>query len=195
MEGQNFEPMAFFTFKSHIEYYIRALLKDPLNAQPDKQLQSKGFDGETLEKMLIDNNIITRKESVKDHDKNKRPIRVIYVKKYHVEDNPELKIKRLWQRLFQQNINESLKLDDLEESTAGDVGQGFVTPLFGGPIRKKLYITEKQAEMIKQRMIDEATTTTNSGDYQYTVPFGGDTDTLARHNGKGGSISIPNSKV
>ena len=30
----------------------------------------------------------------------------------------------------------------------------------------------------------------NTGNYQYTVPFGGDKETLARKNGDGGSVSI-----
>ncbi|MDE5888607.1 MAG: hypothetical protein K2H20_01160, partial [Bacilli bacterium] len=38
--------------------------------------------------------------------------------------------------------------------------------------------------------VDEDTTTTSVGNYQYDVPFCGDKETLARKNGKGGSISI-----
>ena len=50
---------------------------------------------------------------------------------------------------------------------------------FGGVQRRKMP-TE----------IEETTTTMNTGNYQYTVPFGGDKETLARKNGDGGSVSI-----
>lgn len=38
--------------------------------------------------------------------------------------------------------------------------------------------------------LDETTSTTNIGDYEYTVPFVGDKETLSRKNGEGGSVSI-----
>jgi hypothetical protein len=38
--------------------------------------------------------------------------------------------------------------------------------------------------------MDESTDTQSVRDYQYTVPFPGDKETLARKNGKGGSVSI-----
>lgn len=44
----------------------------------------------------------------------------------------------------------------------------YTTPLFGKPIKRKtMYITQEQADYLK-----EATTTMNTGNYQYTVPFG-----------------------
>ena len=53
-----------------------------------------------------------------------------------------------------------------------------VTPLF--PIQRRKMPTE----------VEEATATTTAGNYEYDVPFTGDDETLARHNGKGGSVSV-----
>jgi hypothetical protein len=50
--------------------------------------------------------------------------------------------------------------------------------------RREIYNTKPNDD------IEEATTTMNTGDYQYTVPFPGDKSTLKRKNGKDGSISI-----
>jgi len=38
--------------------------------------------------------------------------------------------------------------------------------------------------------MEEATTTSTAGDYQYDVPFPGDDDTLKRGDGVGGSTSV-----
>ena len=38
--------------------------------------------------------------------------------------------------------------------------------------------------------VEEATTTSTAGNYEYDVPFAGDEETLARKNGIGGSVSV-----
>ena len=61
----------------------------------------------------------------------------------------------------------------------------FVTPLFDVSRRKSMYSTRDDDDDL-----DEATATTNVGDYEYDAPAFGDEETLKRGNGEMGSTSI-----
>ena len=74
--------------------------------------------------------------------------------------------------VYNHKINE-----DGEGATSADASGQFSQPLF--PMMRRQMPTNVQE-----------TATGDVGDYQYTVPFPGDEETLARHNGKGGSVSI-----
>jgi hypothetical protein len=104
--------------------------------------------------------------------------------------NFDRKIQKLYIRFFEKNLPQRqihLRNEEINEdgeggaiggaTSAASSGQ-FIQP-FGGVQRRKMP-TE----------IEETTTTMNTGNYQYTVPFGGDKETLARKNGDGGSVSI-----
>lgn len=81
-----------------------------------------------------------------------------------------------------------LKTEDMGDGATNASSSGqFSQPLFNVQ-RREIYNTKPNEE------IEEATTTMNAGDYQYTVPFGGDKATLSRKNGKNGSISINRTK-
>ena len=90
-------------------------------------------------------------------------------------------LKRLYIRLFEQNlpINEE-EGGAMGGATSADSSGQFSQPLFSKPVKQKPY-TE---------VMDEASTTQTVGNYQYDVPFAGDEETLSRHNGVGGSVSI-----
>ena len=75
------------------------------------------------------------------------------------------------------SINEEGEGGACGATSAESSGQ-FIQPF--GDVQRRKMPTE----------IDETTTTFNTGNYQYTVPFGGDKETLSRKNGKGGSVSI-----
>ena len=86
--------------------------------------------------------------------------------------------------MFERNVPETDKELVSEEgecggATGSDASGQYSQPLFGVQ-RRQIYDVE------------ESTTTSTVGDYQYTVPFTGDKETLARKNGVGGSISINN---
>ena len=73
-------------------------------------------------------------------------------------------------------------MGDVAGATNSESSGQFTTPLFGKPIKRKtLYLTQEQANYIGKVINEEegmegmggATTTQTTGDYQYTVPFGG----------------------
>ena len=83
--------------------------------------------------------------------------------------------------MFEKNVPEVEKIEEEGEgggATCADASGQFSAPCF--PVqRRKMPIAT-----------DESTTTTTVGDYEYTAPAFGDDETLARHNGVGGSVSI-----
>lgn len=80
--------------------------------------------------------------------------------------------------------NRNIKVEDGGDGATNATSSGqFSQPVFGVQ-RREIYDTKPDDD------IEEATTTMNTGNYQYTVPFPGDKSTLKRKNGKDGSISI-----
>lgn len=68
-------------------------------------------------------------------------------------------------------------MDGMNNGAANAANSGqYTTPLFGKPLkRKSLYLTQEQVDYIK-----EATATSNTGKYQYDVPFGDKNDDFYR---------------
>ena len=55
---------------------------------------------------------------------------------------------------------------------------------------KRYKEAEKLIDKTKVYNVKEATTTSTVGYYQYDVPFPTDDETMKRHNGVGGSVSV-----
>ncbi len=184
-------------FINNIKNFIGQLLQDPVNAQPSALLKLYGFNRSKLLAQLIANKIITRNERISDKDENGEPKTATMMVKFACpKKNFERKLEKLYIRLFEKNlperkhgqkeietfegkINEDGEGGAMGGATSADSSGSFVTALDKQPIRRKLPTD-----------IDETTSTNNVGNYQYTVPFIGDKETLARKNGKGGSVSI-----
>lgn len=61
-------------------------------------------------------------------------------------------------------------MDGIAGATSTSSSGQYTVPVFGKPIKRKtMYITQEQAEYLK-----EATATSNAGNYQYDVPMGSD---------------------
>ena len=170
--------VTFYAFLSNIKFFLSSLLKDPINTKLNDFLKEIGFTKQKLINILIKRDVIRRHEKVDDKDKENANIN--YIVKYNVVRKQfERKIKRIYNK-YVEAVPKSEKQDVDEETvgccTGGSIG--YDAPLFGGQVmrrsisecemkkNKKIYITEKQYEMLK-----EALTTTNSGDYGYDVPF------------------------
>lgn len=94
--------------------------------------------------------------------------------------NFDRKLKRLYIRLFERNVPQTeVVSEDGETSgaTGSDASGQYSQPVFGMQ-RRDIY------------NVKEATTTSTVGDYQYDVPFPSDDETMKRHNGVGGSVSV-----
>ena len=178
-------------FHSHIRKFISQILQDPVNAQPSILLKANGLNRSILLKYLLNSGILIRDERISDRDENGEPKTATMMVKFRCpKKNFDRKIQKLYIRLFEKNLPQRqihLRSEEINEegegcavggaTSAASSGQ-FIQP-FGGVQRRKMP-TE----------IEETTTTMNTGNYQYTVPFGGDKETLARKNGDGGSVSI-----
>lgn len=200
-------------FHSHIRNFISQILQDPVNAQPSILLKANGLNRSILLKYLLQSGILVRHERISDRDENGEPKTATMMVKFGFGIDPRIgkketmlntndedikcpkknfdrKIQKLYMRFFEKNLPQRqihLRNEEInEEGEGGAIGGAtsaassgqFIQP-FGSVQRRKMP-TE----------IEETTTTMNTGNYQYTVPFGGDKETLARKNGDGGSVSI-----
>ena len=178
-------------FHSHIRKFISQILQDPVNAQPSILLKANGLNRSILLKYLLNSGILIRDERISDRDENGEPKTATMMVKFRCpKKNFDRKIQKLYMRFFEKNLPQRqihLRNEEINEEGEGGAMGGatsaassgqFIQP-FGGVQRRKMP-TE----------IEETTSTMNTGNYQYTVPFGGDKETLARKNGDGGSVSI-----
>ena len=178
-------------FHSNIRNFISQLLQDPVNAQPSTLLKTNGLNRSILLKYLLNSGILVRDERISDRDENGEPKTATMMVKFRCpKKNFDRKIQKLYIRFFEKNLPQRqihLRNEEINEdgeggaiggaTSAASSGQ-FIQPF--GDVQRRKMPTE----------IEETTTTMNTGNYQYTVPFGGDKETLARKNGEGGSVSI-----
>lgn len=178
-------------FHSNIRNFISQLLQDPVNAQPSTLLRTNGLNRSILLKYLLKGGIIIRDERISDKDENGEPKTATMMVKFRCpKKNFDRKIQKLYMRFFEKNLPQRqihLRHEEInEDGEGGAIGGATSAALSGqfiqpfGDVQRRKMPTE----------IEETTTTMNTGNYQYTVPFGGDKETLARKNGEGGSVSI-----
>lgn len=198
-------------FHSNICNFISQILQDPVNAQPSILLKANGLNRSILLKYLLQSGILIRHERISDRDENGEPKTATMMVKFGIDPrigkketmlntndedikcpkkNFDRKIQKLYMRLFEKNLPQRqihLRHEEINEEGEGGAMGGatsaassgqFIQP-FGSVQRRKMPTD-----------IKETATTMNTGNYQYTVPFGGDKETLARKNGDGGSVSI-----
>ena len=178
-------------FHSNIRNFISQILQDPVNAQPSILLKANGLNRSILLKYLLQSGILVRNERISDRDENGEPKTATMMVKFRCpKKNFDRKIQKLYMRLFEKNLPQRqihLRHEEINEEGEGGAMGGatsaassgqFIQP-FGSVQRRKMPTD-----------IKETATTMNTGNYQYTVPFGGDKETLARKNGDGGSVSI-----
>ena len=181
-EIRNDYEMTEHRFNSNVKKFLHDLLVDPINADTSDLMKAHNLDRNTLIKHLRDYGLVTSKQHINDKDENGGLKTATMKVKYVVpKKNFSRKLKRLYIRLFEENL--PINEEDggaMGGATSADSSGQFTTKLFGGTVRQKPY-TE---------VMDEASTTQTVGNYQYDVPFAGDEETLARHNGEGGSVSI-----
>ena len=180
--------MTEYKFNSNIKRFLHDLLEDPINAQPAGLLKANidNLTRSKLIRMLRSVGLLEISQKISDKDENGEPKEATMKVRYLVpKQNFNRKLKKLYIRLFERNLPERQTTEKIEEdgeamgATSADASGQFSQPLFGVQ-RKKIYNTG----------MAEATTTFNTGDYQYDVPFAGDDETLARKNGVGGSVSV-----
>lgn len=205
------EEMTRYAFISHMENYMKQLLKDPQTAEPDEFLQSFGLKGPVCLELLLkrtdkndpDSSIITRKERIVkgEPDEYGKPTKDGFSIKYRIpRKDYTKKMRNAYISIFENyrcdnnmlneddsftdysdiaskmdaNINNTMN-EDGEMSggaTSADSSGQYTQPLFGKPIRRKLYITKEQLEYVKNALKEECPAEVGSmfGDFGYDAP-------------------------
>lgn len=178
----------FYSFQSNIRHFLNSLLKNPIKAQPSDFLKKRGFNKKKLINILLKRNVIKRHEKIDDNDEKTN-----YKVKYNVvRDKFERKLKRIYNKYFENNEGHEEEIDEATACGASSgpyVGKALFSEIETESVNKKIrniYITEKQFEVLK-----EALGTCNAGDYQYTVPFPvKKSDPTMKRGKKGESVSM-----
>ena len=135
--------MTRYAFISHMEDYMKKLLKDPLKADTDDFLHGFGIDGPSALKMLItktDPNddysaVVIRSERIKDngYDEDGKRNKDSFEVKYKIPRKDfKKKLRNLYVNLFEQNFAMPKKLDEgawgygiLDSDSALDIQTSF----------------------------------------------------------------------
>lgn len=185
--------MSEYKFNSNIKHFLSALLSDPANAQPSLLLLKHGFTRSKLIPMLINNGLLIRREKISDKDENGELKTVTMKVRFQVpKKNFKHNLKKLYIKNFERNVPNTSYYDDDNEilmedgegamgcgATGADASGAFDQPLFG----------------LQRRKMPTSISETDSvgvGNFEYDVPTFGDKETLARKNGKFGSVSVNN---
>lgn len=179
--------MTRYAFISHIEDYLKQLLKDPLHADTDEFLKYHGFDGPKTLSLLLNRStpdnensaILIKKVQIKNNgvDDNGKRLKDSFIIKYKIpRKDYNKKMRNLYINLFESNIIEGTKLNEEGEgggATSADASGQFTAPLFGKPIKRKtMYITQEQEEYLKKILEEEAVMNTNFGNFGFDAPIG-----------------------
>lgn len=179
-------------FHSNIRKFISQLLQDPVNAQPSDLFKFYGFKRSNLLHHLLSGNnpILIRKERISDRDENGEPKTATMMVKFMCPKKDfDRKLQKLFIKLFERNLppRKSHKQDELNEDGEGGAMGGATSTDSSGQFIQPVFPMQRRKMPVE---IEETTDTSSVGNYQYTVPFGGDKETLARKNGVGGSVSV-----
>ena len=171
--------MTEYRFTSNLKSFLRQLLDDPVNAQPTELFKMYGYSRSKLINMLIRNGIVEKDEKISDKDENGEPKTATMMVKFKVPKKDfKHKIKKLYIKLFERNVPSKRVDEDGECGALSAASSGeYSCPVF---------------PMVKREIygVDESTDTCSVGNYEYDAPVFGDKETLARKNGKGGSVSV-----
>lgn len=175
-----------YKFYNNVQRFLSDLLKDPVGAKVPFLLQANNIARNQLLYHLKSNGIINRHQKISDKDSQGNPKTARMIIKYSVPKKDfAKKMKKLFIDIVAKNVpekiekilNEDWSVDECDcggsvGATAGNDSMGqYSQPLFG--IQRRKMPTE----------IDETTATTNTGNYQYTVPFAADEETADRTPG------------
>lgn len=161
-------------FFNGVKKFLSCLLSDPVNADTSERFKAHDLDRNKLIGILKEKGILSKRQRINDKDENGdfKPA-TMRVKYMVAKKDFDRKLKRLYIELFEKNKPINEEEGGSVGTTNSDSSGQFLTNAFP----------------IIRRKIDE-TDTNSAGDYQFTVPFPGDDETLARKNGVGGSVSI-----
>lgn len=177
--------LTLYNFVIRIKSFIKALLNNPFNNELDNFWKYNDFNQLELINLLLNSGIIEKEDKLSDN--------ATIIRKYKLgQGDNERKVKKLYISLFEKNIpekkDEGKITEDGEAGVVGGVSGGGMTmggatgcdnvgtsgvntisvPIFGVQ-RRNIYNTD---------ITDEATTTLNTGNYEYQAPPFSDNQTI-----------------
>lgn len=98
------EPLTFYKFFNEVKKFISDLLKDPLHARPSDLLKSKGLDNDKLRTKLQDENVVVKKETIKEpRNETNGKVESRYYVSYKVPRKDfKKKLRRMYQKIFEK---------------------------------------------------------------------------------------------
>lgn len=179
--------MTEYKFNNAIKKYLHDLLVDPVNAEVPDVLKMYGYRRSRLIGILKNNDLLRKSEHIVDKDENGMDKTATMQVKYQVpKKNFDRKLRNLYIKLFERNVPERNIEDTVNED--GECGaMGATNASSSGQYSQPLFPMQRRQMPVD---IEEDTTTSTVGNYQYDVPFAGDKETLSRNNGINGSTSI-----
>lgn len=150
--------MTEYKFNSATKKFLHDLLVDPVNAQIPNILKIYGFNRSRFIKCLIDNDLLRKEQRIRDTDENGNPTTATMKVKFSVpkseysengnmdfgvpKKNFERKLKKLYIKLFEKNVPEIHREENIDETTGccggvdamggnGAAGGAYTAPLFG----------------------------------------------------------------
>lgn len=189
--------MTFYSFLSNVKSFIADLMNNPVTAKPSEELRVRNISRSRLIQLLLSQGVVRKDEKIKDKDDDGNPVTARMSVKYSLpkaddegsntsflvpKKNFERKLRKLYIRLFEKNLP--------ERNVNEEGGDGCTNAMSSGQFIQPMADVQRRTIGTKTDSLDEVTTTFNTGDYEYDCPALGDKETLARKNGKGGSISV-----
>ena len=108
----------YYRFLSEVKAFLSKLLKDPVKAQPSKYLKDRDFTRKKLIDDLLRRDVIERHEKILDPtNSDEKEAKYVVKFKVHKKDF-EKRIRRIYIKYFEKNVNESAEL----RSTANVIG-------------------------------------------------------------------------
>lgn len=175
-----------YNFVSQIKAFIKELLDNPINNELNDFWKYNGFNKTRLINLLLNRGIIEKEDKLTDN--------ATIIRKYKLgQGNNDRKVRKLYISLFEKNIPEKNSENKITEDGASGSGVGggmtmggatgcdnagtsgsntISVPIFGVQ-RRKIY---------NANITDEATTTSNSGNYIYQAPPFSDKETRNHKN-------------
>lgn len=177
-------------FHANIRHFISQLLQDPVNAKPSYIFKFYGYNRSLLLRYLISEGILIKDEHISDKDENGQSKTATMIIKFKCPKKVfDKKLQRLYIRLFEKNLPKRQRHNEEinEDGEGGAVSVGATSAVSSGQFIQPIGSVQRRKI---PTVVEETTTTMNVGDYQYTVPFVCDKETLSRKNGNYGSVSV-----
>lgn len=174
-------------FVSYMRDYVKQLLSDPTTAKVDDFLLQHNITNKDALELLLNkpdpnddfSAVLLKVSKIKDngYDDNGKHLPDSFSVTYKSPRKNFLrKIKKIYNTLYENAhiVNDKIGVEKLmnEEgeggmsggATSSDSSGQYTTPLFGKPIKRTIYVTQEQIDLLKEAL------TTNDG-YTYDVPL------------------------